>query len=88
MKINDKDLQRLYRAYVMDMIPSSRKGCPSLKRIIDIISSNSSQKQKAKIIEHITHCAHCAQEFEFILQIFRRELNLTNQIDHLLAAEK
>jgi len=88
MNINDKDLQRLYKAYVMDKIPSSRKDCPSLKRIIDIFSPNSSQKQKTKIIEHITHCAHCAQEFDFILQIFRRELSLTNRIDHLLATEK
>jgi hypothetical protein len=88
MNIKDKDLQRLYKAYVMDKIPSSRKNCPSLKRIIDIFSPNSSQKQKTKIIEHITHCAYCAQEFDFNLQIFRRELSLTNQIDHLLAIEK
>lgn len=86
MKINHKDLQRLYKDFIRENIPGSRKSCPPLKEIIDSFKSELSEKRKTKIVDHTTHCCYCAQEFEFILQILRDELNLNEEIGKLLRA--
>ena len=75
MKIKHKDLQQLYKYFVMENIPESRKNCPPSKEIINFFRAKLSEKQKTNIIDHITHCYYCAQEFEFILQTLRHKFS-------------
>jgi len=88
MKINNEDLQRLYRAYVEEKIPLSRKNCPTTKDIIVFFKAKSSEKHKTKIVDHITQCSWCIQEFEFILKTLRYKQILSKQIGNLLISEK
>ena len=88
MKINNKDLKNLYKAYIMENIPLSQKNCPPTKEIINLFRSKLSEKQKSKIIDHITSCYFCSQEFEFILQTLRQENKLKDEIRRLLFSKK
>jgi len=84
MKISSKDLMRIYRDFIMEKTPLSRKNCPSQKDLIKFCRSKLSEKQKSKIIDHITHCSYCVQEFERILQILKDEKNLIEEIGKVL----
>lgn len=88
MKINNKELQRLYKAYIRQKVPSTRKNCPSIKKIMDFFSGKTSKKQKTKIVDHITSCNFCAQEFEFFLQTLRYKLKINREIDDFLLSNK
>jgi hypothetical protein len=87
MKIKHKDLQQLYKNFIMENIPDSQKDCPPSKEIINFFRAKLSEKQKTKIIDHITHCYYCAQEFEFILQTLRYEGKLNEEIGNLIRSE-
>ncbi|MFW6173478.1 MAG: hypothetical protein ACOC5T_07030 [Elusimicrobiota bacterium] len=88
MKINNKDLKKLYRAHIMESIPIYRKNCPPSNKIIDLFRSKLSEKQKSKIIDHISCCCFCSKEFEFILETLRARNKFTNQIGELLLSKK
>jgi len=88
MKIKNKDLKKLYKAYLIENAPISRKNCPNTKDIINLLRAKLSEKQKSKIIDHITSCYFCSQEFEFILQTLRQEKKLKNEIENLNLNEK
>ena len=88
MKIKHKELQKLYKAYITENTPESRKNCPHPKEIINFFKSKTSEKQKTKIIDHIANCYSCAQEFEFILQIRRDERKLIEEIGKLLQSKE
>jgi hypothetical protein len=88
MKIKNKDLIKLYKAYITENIPHSQKSCPSSKEIISFFKLKTSEKQKSRIIDHITKCSSCAQEFEFMLQTRREEGKLIEGIGKLLQSEE
>lgn len=88
MKINNKDLKNLYKAYLLEKAPLSRKNCPSTKDIIGSLRAKLTEKQKSIIIDHITRCYFCSQEFEFILQTLRQEKKLKNEIKILTSNKK
>jgi len=88
MKINSKDLKRIYRDFIMEKTPLSRKNCPPQENLIKFSKSKFSKKQKSKIIDHITQCSYCVQEFEFILQILKDEKNLIEEIGKVLRTER
>ena len=88
MKINNKDLKNLYKAYIIENAPLSRQNCPPTKEIISLFRSKLSEKQKSKIIDHIANCYFCSQEFEFILQTLRQEKKLRDEIRKLLLSKK
>jgi hypothetical protein len=87
MKIKHNDLQKLYKAYVMDRIPQSRKDCPPPKEIINFFRSKLSEHRKIKLIDHITNCCYCTQEFEFILQTIREQEKLSEEIGKLFPSK-
>jgi len=88
MKINHNALTRIYKDFVIEKIPLSRKNCPPQKNLINFFRSKLSEKQKLKIIDHITHCGYCFQEFEFILKTLRIEKNLIEKNDTVFRAKK
>jgi len=88
MEIDDKDLQRLYREYVMEKIPLTRKNCPPTKDIINFFKAKLSEKRKTEIVDHITNCCYCLQEFDFILQTLRSEKTLSEEIGNLIQSKK
>ena len=80
MKINHKDLERLYKDYIRQKVPLSRENCPKTKDIVNCFDSQFSKQKKTKIIDHITDCIYCLQEFDFILQSLRVEKTLFYEI--------
>jgi hypothetical protein len=87
MKIKHNDLQKLYKAYIMDRIPQSQKNCPPPKEIIKFFRLKLSENRKSKLIDHITNCYYCAQEFEFILQTLREQEKLSKEIGRLFCSK-
>lgn len=88
MKIKNKDLKNLYRAHILENFPSSRKHCPSFKKIIGSFNHKSSEKQKTKILDHITTCHYCYKEFEFIMQILRNDGKINKNIRNFHLSNK
>jgi len=84
IKIRNKELRNLYKAYIMENAPPSRKNCPPVKKIINSFESKIHEKQKTKIINHIANCFYCSQEFEFILETLRYEKRLNKEIYNIL----
>jgi len=87
MKIKHNDLQKLYKAYLVDRVPQSRKNCPHPKEIINFFNSRLNENKISRLIDHITNCFYCAQEFEFIIQTLREQEKLSEQIGNLLRSE-
>jgi hypothetical protein len=87
MKIKHNELQKLYKAYIMDRIPQSQKKCPPQKEIVNFFRLKLSENRKSKLINHITNCCYCAQEFEFILQTLREQENLSKEIGRLFCSK-
>lgn len=88
MKINHEDLKRIYKDFVNEKVPKSRKNCPTPEEIVNFFRSKVSDKQKTKIIDHISHYSYCAQEFEFTFQTSRGEKKLIEEIGNVLQAER
>ncbi|MDH5413659.1 MAG: hypothetical protein OEW87_05940 [Flavobacteriaceae bacterium] len=84
MKINLKELQNIYSAYISEKIPISRKNCPPLRKIISSFKKGTSEKQKTKLLDHVTNCYFCAREFQLILNILRNEKKLKSELKTLL----
>jgi len=84
MKINTDDLIKIYRSYIQEQIPQSRKKCPSPKTIMNLFITPGSTHKKGRIVEHLTSCRHCAHEFGFSLEIYREEGILLEEIERLL----
>jgi hypothetical protein len=87
MKIKHNDLQKLYKAYIVDRVPQSRKKCPHPKEIINFFNSRLNENKISQLIDHITNCFYCAQEFEFIIQTLREQEKLSEEIGNLLRSE-
>ncbi len=84
MKINTDDLIEIYRSYIQEQVPQSRKKCPSLEAIINLFTTPGSTHKKGKIVDHLTSCRYCAQEFGFSLEIFRKEGMFLEEIDRFV----
>jgi len=87
MKISLKDLKRIYRDFIIEKTPPSRKNCPPQENLLKFSRSKLSEKQKSKIIDHITQCSYCVQEFKFTLQILKDEKNFIEEIGKVLRAK-
>ena len=88
MKINLKDLQTAYETYRHKNIPMSRNHCPSFNKLISFLTSKTSDKQETKIIDHLTNCHFCAQEFQFIIFVYRFERKLNEELYKSLQSKK
>lgn len=84
MKISHKDLQELYKEFIREKIPLSRKNCPSPKDLSRVFRSETEESQKIKLTDHIVQCAPCLEEFEFLLEALRYEKQLKMKIEDLL----
>lgn len=88
MKINNDDLKKLYKLYIIETTPPSRKKCPPIIEIINLFRSKLSERQEILIIDHVSSCYYCLQEFEFILKTLRIDKKLNTDVGNLLRKEK
>ncbi len=87
MKINDDDLKKIYKSYVLTRTPLSRQACPSSEQILKIFMDSGIKTEKERIVDHISNCSSCVQEFDAFLEIARHEEKLTREIEELLRDE-
>lgn len=83
MKINKKDLQRIYQAYLAGKDQKSRCFCPSLDSLQKSFDPSSTQDEKDAIVDHLSQCPSCAQEFDFLRQLSDREWELAEKLDNI-----
>ena len=88
MKIDSANLKALYQAYVRSKTPSSLKGCPSPKKMIRLLRSKSSAKEATEIVDHISRCSFCFYEFEFLLEVLRREKDFIQEVEQILPSRE
>jgi len=81
MKIDHRDLQKLYQAFIKQKIPLTRDRCPDIEELVACFDSRKSNKRKAKTLDHVVNCADCFQEFDFIRQTLREEEKLEDEIE-------
>jgi hypothetical protein len=83
MRIDSDNLKALYQAYVRSKTPSSTKGCPSPKKMIRLLRSKSSDKEATEIVDHISRCSSCFCEFEFLLEVLRKEKDFIQEVEQM-----
>lgn len=88
MRIDNDGLKDLYRAYVQSKTPSSMKGCPSPKKMVRLLRSKSSSKEATKVVDHISRCRSCFSEFEFLLEVLRKEKDFILEIEKELSRKE
>jgi len=74
----------LYGAQARLQKPASRRGCPSSKRMIRLLTSRCSAREGSKLIDHISLCSDCAGEFGFLTEALRSERVLVGEIKNWL----
>jgi len=84
MKIKHKDLQNIYKTYLLEKTPSSRKNCPSPEDILDFLRKKLSKNKTTKLLNHITNCYYCAQELEYAKNILKYESKLNEEISQMI----
>jgi hypothetical protein len=87
MNITHKEICDLYRAYLNEKIPLSRKQCLSIVDIMKFFYPRTRKGIKTKIVDHISRCALCAQEFELLLEIKRGTDSLSEDIGSWLESK-
>ncbi|MDH7512778.1 MAG: hypothetical protein QHH14_07525 [Clostridiales bacterium] len=87
MKINGDNLKDIYKSYVLTRTPPMGQACPSSEEISNLFSEPGLKTEKEKIIDHITNCSFCTQEFFVLLQLWRQEKKLAEEIKRLLKNE-
>jgi hypothetical protein len=85
--LNEDDLKELFQASILDKVPSTGKNCPSLQEIRNIFIAGVSNRQKIRLLDHLTGCSHCYQTFVFLLQIYREEMTLDQDLRHVFGSE-
>jgi len=83
MKINKKDLQRIYQAYIAGKDQRSRESCPSPDSFQKSFDPTSTQDEKDAIVDHLSQCPSCAQEFDFLRQLSNEEWELAGKLDEI-----
>jgi hypothetical protein len=83
MRIDSDDLKALYQAHVRSQTPSSLKDCPSPKKMMKLLRSKSSAKEATQIIDHISRCSSCFREFEFLVDVLRKEKEFIREVEQL-----
>jgi len=78
MKINDKDLRRIYQSYVDEHRTESRKDCPTPEGILDSFDSSSPRQMKDAVVDHVSRCAPCAREFQIVRAFLNQGRGLVN----------
>jgi hypothetical protein len=88
MKINDKDLNDRYKAYIKSKSPHSRKKCPSREDLSKAFDTKTSEKHKTNIINHISECHDCGEEFGILRQIFKTSREMGIEMGKHLSTEE
>lgn len=88
MKINRKELQRLYQSCITRRTGPSRENCPSPEELLEALRSLSSPQKRNQVVSHLAHCGHCAREFQFILQTLRYERELNQKLSETLSPRR
>jgi len=83
MRIDSDDLKALYQAHVRSKTPSSLKDCPSPKKMMRLLRSKSSAKEATQIVDHISRCSSCFCEFEFLVDVLRKEKEFIREVEQL-----
>jgi hypothetical protein len=73
MDLNDDELRRLYRSFVMAKTPGCGAECPSPEELVAFFDPSAPTSAKLRTIDHLTSCSMCAREFEFLLELNRRQ---------------
>lgn len=87
MKINNKDLQFIYKDHIIEEAPLLQKVCPNPKELIKFFRAKLSKRRVDKILDHITNCPYCAKEVESILLILREEKKLIEETGKIVQFE-
>lgn len=78
----------LYGVNVGLQKPTSRRDCPSPKKMIKLLTSRCSAREGSKLIDHILICSDCAGEFGFLTEALRSERALVGEIENWLGSRQ
>jgi len=77
IKIDHEEMKRLYKAFVSEQAPNTRKECPTPEQLISLLSTNDEKKE---MIDHITQCSFCTKEIRVILQALKEGERFSKEI--------
>ena len=86
MESKDKDLKDFYQLHIKEHAPS-KKSCPDIVVLARSFSTETSENEKIKIIDHISSCGNCFKKFEMLRQILKGSKKLADQFEGLSLSE-
>jgi hypothetical protein len=88
MKINHNELKSIYQKHITEKKFLSRKNCPSVDEIINLVRSELPRHKKNMLLKHIQECSSCSKEAQAIIRIIKEENKFINQIRELHGHQK
>jgi len=83
MKINHNRLKSIFQTHLKEKKVGSRKNCPSVDDMINLVRSELPKSKSKKLLNHIQDCPSCSKEIQTIIQILKEEKKFMNQINEL-----
>jgi hypothetical protein len=87
MTLNDEDLRRLYRSYIVQRTDVARQHCPSITELARFFEPRIRIRAKMKIVDHITACPACAEEFEFLRKLKQYREQVVQRVQEIRTDE-
>ncbi len=87
MKINHNELKSIYQAQLEEN-NKSRKNCPPVDEIINLVRSKLPKHKKNMLLDHILECPSCIKEAQAIIRIIKEENKFIKQIRELPGHQK
>lgn len=86
MNVPEDALKAVYRRYLQDLRPATRRDCPPAADLILFFSDNAPRRIKKRVLDHLAGCGDCAEEFEVLLSIDRRIRNFSDEVARVFQA--
>ncbi|MFC2165225.1 hypothetical protein ACFLT2_09545 [Acidobacteriota bacterium] len=88
MKIDNEEIEKLYKAYIAEKTPQKRDDCPSPESIFSLFQPNTAEDIRNETLTHVLECSHCIKDFQFILSTQREEMKFFSDIEVALKPAK
>jgi hypothetical protein len=87
MKRENQDLKKLYQ-YSLDHNRTPDKECPDTDMIIQSFSSDLSESEKYRVVDHISECSSCRQKFAIVRQVFSKGKKMAAALEGMSLSEE
>ncbi len=76
MIINETELKQIYQESIALRAGENEEPCPSPDELLSFFNPEIRRKKKFRIIDHVSRCPRCLNDFGFLAELQRQEIEL------------